>query len=111
MNKAQFLARRVGSGISDYINPFNVADALDILSHNPIGAVKAGVRASMLLNEKMKRDPEAILNNVFKNIATYKGTTPVAPRSVFGRPSPIPAITGAGIKSVFGSGQQSTPVQ
>lgn len=71
--KAQQLARRVGGGLNDYINPFNIADAFDLLTHNPMGAVKGAVRAGLLAQKAITKDPEQILQSVFKAIANYKG--------------------------------------
>lgn len=108
VTKAQQMSRKVGSGIADYINPFNLADALEVF-HSPLTAAKGAFRAAMLEKAKLTRDPERILNDVFKNIAAYKGTVAPAPRSVFGRPSPIPALSGGLVRSVFGGSRNPQP--
>lgn len=72
---AQKMARKtsggLGGGISDYINAFNLADALELFS-SPLGVVKAGARAGILKGLSKNKDPEVILQNVFKTIEMYK---------------------------------------
>lgn len=75
VNKAQQMARRasggLGGGLNDYINAFNLSDAFDLIT-NPIGAVKAGVRAGILSKLSANKNPENLLNDVFNKIKLYR---------------------------------------
>lgn len=101
VSKAQQMARRpdggMGGGLYDYINPFNIADAFDILS-NPMSAAKAGIRAGLLAKAKATKDPEKILKSIFEKIAQYRGgVVPAGPSAA----SKVlrNATIGAGIKA------------
>ena len=48
-----------------------MADAFDLLT-NPMGAVKAGVRAGLLKMGAINKDPEALLQGTFEKIGNYK---------------------------------------
>lgn len=111
VKKAQQAARAtnggMGGGFNDYINPFNIADALEFFT-NPIGAAKGALRIGLLAKAKSAKNPEKILQGVFQTIQNYKGLAgvPVNP----GTPG-INGVTGGLIKSVFPQSPALVPGQ
>lgn len=102
VSKAQQLARKpqgmLGGGLYDYLNAYNLADFFTSIA-NPVKGVKDLATMGLLKMAKGAKEPEAILQNIFKTISNYRGVAPVVESAVA---SPLKnVVTGGLLKTAF----------